>query len=47
MEVEHDESSSHTESEKTFAIVVGLLAGVGLLIIFLTFIRRFFCGGND
>ncbi|KAK4430431.1 Plasmodesmata-located protein 7 [Sesamum alatum] len=36
----HD--SSHSESEKTFAIVVGLLAGVALVIIFLTFIGRLF-----
>ncbi|GFP94452.1 cysteine-rich repeat secretory protein 60 [Phtheirospermum japonicum] len=32
--------SPHSESEKTFAIVVGLLAGVALLIIFLTFLGR-------
>lgn len=32
-------SSSH-EGEKTFAIIIGLLAGVALLIIFLTFMRR-------
>ncbi|KAG8383660.1 hypothetical protein BUALT_Bualt04G0037000 [Buddleja alternifolia] len=34
--------SSHSESEKTFAIIIGLLAGVGLLIIFLTFVSRMF-----
>ncbi|KAL3838709.1 hypothetical protein ACJIZ3_023300 [Penstemon smallii] len=40
----HD--STHSESEKTFAIIIGLLAGVALLIIFLTFVRRMF-GGHD
>ncbi|KAL2241121.1 UNVERIFIED_CONTAM: Plasmodesmata-located protein 7, partial [Sesamum indicum] len=40
----HD-SPHHGESEKTFAIIIGLLAGVALLIIFLTFVRRIF-GGN-
>ncbi|KAL0283014.1 UNVERIFIED_CONTAM: Plasmodesmata-located protein 7, partial [Sesamum angustifolium] len=40
----HD-SLHHGESEKTFAIIIGLLAGVALLIIFLTFVRRMF-GGN-
>ncbi|KAL6959602.1 Plasmodesmata-located protein 7 [Sarracenia purpurea var. burkii] len=34
--------SFHNESEKTFAIVIGLLAGVALLIIFATFIRKVF-----
>ncbi|CAK9156041.1 unnamed protein product [Ilex paraguariensis] len=34
----HD--SSHDEGEKTFAIIVGLLAGVALIIIFLTFMRK-------
>ncbi|KAG9137568.1 hypothetical protein Leryth_019761 [Lithospermum erythrorhizon] len=38
--------SSHSESEKTFAIIIGLLAGVALLIIFLTFMKRVFFGGN-
>ncbi|KAJ8752182.1 hypothetical protein K2173_003790 [Erythroxylum novogranatense] len=33
------------EGEKTFAIIIGLLAGVALLIIFLTFMRKVF-GGN-
>ncbi|XP_009627875.1 plasmodesmata-located protein 7-like [Nicotiana tomentosiformis] len=33
---------SHFENEKTFALIIGLLAGVALLIIFLTFIRRIF-----
>ncbi|XP_075500307.1 plasmodesmata-located protein 7 [Primulina tabacum] len=37
---QHHESSDHSESEKTFAIIIGLLAGVALLIIFLTFLRR-------
>ncbi|KAL3613541.1 Plasmodesmata-located protein 7 [Castilleja foliolosa] len=32
--------SPHSVSEKTFAIVVGLLAGVALVIIFLTFLGR-------
>ncbi|XP_057784188.1 plasmodesmata-located protein 7-like [Salvia miltiorrhiza] len=36
----HVHSTSHSDSEKTFAIVLGLLAGVALLIIFLTFLRR-------
>ncbi|XP_058186742.1 plasmodesmata-located protein 7 [Rhododendron vialii] len=36
--------SSHTEGEKTFALIIGLLAGVALLIIFLTFIRKIFGG---
>ncbi|XP_044478703.1 plasmodesmata-located protein 7-like [Mangifera indica] len=30
------------EGEKTFAIIIGLLAGVALLIIFLTFVRKLF-----
>ncbi|CAN4096736.1 unnamed protein product [Withania somnifera] len=33
---------SHFENEKTFALIIGLLAGVALLIIFLTFLRRIF-----
>ncbi|XP_051117664.1 plasmodesmata-located protein 7 [Andrographis paniculata] len=33
---------SHNESEKTFALIIGLLAGVALLIIFLTFLSRLF-----
>ncbi|XP_060186558.1 plasmodesmata-located protein 7 [Lycium barbarum] len=33
---------SHSESEKTFALIIGLLAGVALLIVFLTFMRRIF-----
>ncbi|PIN11944.1 hypothetical protein CDL12_15453 [Handroanthus impetiginosus] len=37
----HD-SSSHSESEKTFALIIGLLAGVALLIVFLTFVSRLF-----
>ncbi|KAA8547695.1 hypothetical protein F0562_004124 [Nyssa sinensis] len=32
--------SSHDEATKTFAIILGLLAGVALIIIFLTFIIR-------
>ncbi|KAK3030591.1 hypothetical protein RJ639_039677 [Escallonia herrerae] len=39
----HD--SSNGDSEKTFAIIIGLLAGVALLIIFLSFLRKIF-GGN-
>ncbi|CAN4096735.1 unnamed protein product [Withania somnifera] len=35
-------SGSHFENEKTFALIIGLLAGVALLIIFLTFLRRIF-----
>lgn len=31
---------SMNESEKTFAIIVGLLAGVALIIIFVNFIRN-------
>ncbi|EPS58201.1 hypothetical protein M569_16614, partial [Genlisea aurea] len=33
---------SHSDSEKTFAIIIGLLAGVALLIIFLAFLGRIF-----
>ncbi|XP_039127707.1 plasmodesmata-located protein 6-like [Dioscorea cayenensis subsp. rotundata] len=33
-------SSSGNEGEKTFAILIGLMAGIALLIVFLTFIRR-------
>ncbi|XP_052195342.1 plasmodesmata-located protein 7-like isoform X2 [Diospyros lotus] len=32
--------SHHSEGEKTFAIVAGLLAGVALVIIFLTFVSK-------
>ncbi|KAI4307662.1 hypothetical protein L6164_030827 [Bauhinia variegata] len=39
----HDKSKN--EGEKTFAIIVGLLAGVAVLIIFLAFLRRV-CGGQ-
>lgn len=31
---------SNNDAEKTFAIIIGLLAGVALIIIFLTFIRK-------
>ncbi|KAL7254798.1 hypothetical protein ACSBR1_009029 [Camellia fascicularis] len=34
--------SSHKESQKTFAIIIGLLVGIALLIIFLTFMRNLF-----
>lgn len=36
--------SSHTEGEKTFALIIGLLAAIALLIIFLTFMRKIFGG---
>lgn len=36
---------NHSESEKTFAIIIGLLAGIALIIILATFMRRVF-GGN-
>ncbi|KAL6285150.1 hypothetical protein ACE6H2_009540 [Prunus campanulata] len=39
----HDKSIN--DSEKTFAVIIGLLAGVALLIVFLTFVRKVF-GGN-
>ncbi|XP_076933627.1 plasmodesmata-located protein 7-like isoform X1 [Bidens hawaiensis] len=35
-------AGEHDEAEKTFAIIVGLLAGVALIIIFLTFMRKAF-----
>ncbi|MFS7969794.1 hypothetical protein Hanom_Chr09g00813371 [Helianthus anomalus] len=35
-------TGEHDEAEKTFAIIVGLLAGVALIIIFLTFMRKAF-----
>ena len=38
---------STTEGEKTFAIIIGLLTGVALLIIFLTFIRKVFEGPGN
>ncbi|KAF3953243.1 hypothetical protein CMV_021293 [Castanea mollissima] len=38
----HDKSTN--DGEKTFAIIIGLLAGVALLIIFLAFIRKVFEG---
>jgi hypothetical protein len=31
---------SSSEGEKTFAVIIGLLAGVALLIIFLAFMRK-------
>ncbi|CDP01642.1 unnamed protein product [Coffea canephora] len=37
-----DHGSSHSDSEKTFAIIIGLLAGVALIIILATFMRRTF-----
>ncbi|QHO59129.1 plasmodesmata-located protein 7 isoform X1 [Arachis hypogaea] len=37
---------SDNEGEKTFAIIIGLLAGVALLIIFLAFLRRI-CEGQE
>lgn len=39
------DADKYSEGEKTFAIIIGLLAGVALLIIFLTFVRNVF-GGN-
>lgn len=40
--------NSHTDGEKTFAIIIGLLAGVALVIIFLTFLKKVFGGhGTD
>ncbi|KAG2715178.1 hypothetical protein I3760_03G065700 [Carya illinoinensis] len=36
----HPAGKSSNDGEKTFAIIVGLLAGVALLIIFLTFVRK-------
>lgn len=43
--LEWDADKTYSEGEKTFAIIIGLLAGVALLIIFLTFVRKVF-GGN-
>lgn len=40
----HDKSSG--DGEKTFAIIIGLLAGVALVIIFLVFIRKVFEGSG-
>ncbi|WCJ25193.1 plasmodesmata-located protein 7 [Euphorbia peplus] len=41
----HSEKSIN-EGEKTFAIIIGLLAGVALIIIFLAFIRKIFEGSG-
>ncbi|XP_059643853.1 plasmodesmata-located protein 7-like [Cornus florida] len=41
-----DKDSSTNDGEKTFAIIIGLLAGVALIIIFLTFIRKVFEGNG-
>lgn len=38
-------NSDHSEGEQTFAIIIGVLAGVVLLVIFLTFLGRVL-GGN-
>lgn len=38
---------SSDEGEKTFAIIIGLLAGAALLIIFLAFIRKVIEGGES
>ncbi|XP_022956643.1 cysteine-rich repeat secretory protein 60-like [Cucurbita moschata] len=38
----HNDKSNDDDGEKTFAIIVGLLAGIALLIIFLVFIRKVF-----
>ncbi|XP_057433914.1 plasmodesmata-located protein 7 isoform X2 [Lotus japonicus] len=37
--------SNNSDGEKTFAIIIGLLAGVAILVIFLAFVRRI-CGGQ-
>lgn len=37
---------SINEGEKTFAIIIGLLAGVALIIIFLAFLRKICEGGG-
>ncbi|KAL5570908.1 hypothetical protein UlMin_020505 [Ulmus minor] len=42
----HHNDKSSNEGEKTFAIIIGLLAGVALLIIFLAFIRKVFGGSG-
>lgn len=39
--------SSDNESEKTFAIIIGLLAGITLFIVFLVFMRRLFWGNGN
>ncbi|XVF71088.1 hypothetical protein PTKIN_Ptkin12aG0006900 [Pterospermum kingtungense] len=36
----HDDKYIHGDGEKTFAIIIGLLAGIALLIIFLAFLRK-------
>lgn len=36
---------SDNDGQKTFAIIIGLLAGVAILIIFLAFLRRI-CEGH-
>ncbi|KAB2611929.1 cysteine-rich repeat secretory protein 60 [Pyrus ussuriensis x Pyrus communis] len=41
----HHHNKSASDGEKTFAVIIGLLAGVALLIVFLSFIRKIF-GGN-
>ncbi|XP_028964454.2 plasmodesmata-located protein 7-like [Malus domestica] len=41
----HHHDKSTNDGEKTFAVIIGLLAGVALLIVFLTFMRRIF--GNN
>lgn len=41
-----DHGNDTDDAEKTFAIVLGLLAGIALIIIFLTFVRRIFEGNG-
>ncbi|XP_058108281.1 plasmodesmata-located protein 6-like [Magnolia sinica] len=38
--------SSDDEAGKTFAIIIGLLAGVALIVVFLSFLRKAFDGGK-
>ncbi|CAI0395332.1 unnamed protein product [Linum tenue] len=42
----HYAGKSTSGTEKTFAIIIGLLAGIAVLIIFLTFLRKIIGGGN-
>ncbi|XP_057970273.1 plasmodesmata-located protein 7 [Malania oleifera] len=41
-----DDHDSSDEGQKTFAIIIGLFAGVALLIIFLSFLRKAFEGNG-
>ncbi|KAF8407601.1 hypothetical protein HHK36_006735 [Tetracentron sinense] len=40
-------SDSSDEAEKTFAIIIGVFAGVALIIVFLTFLRKAFEGKGE